>query len=42
VPVDEIVSSWQMVMLRGQRNGSAGERYGRSFEKPLVTVVKPY
>jgi hypothetical protein len=42
VPVDEIVSSWQMVMLPGQRDSSAGEKYGRSFEKPLVTAVTPY
>ena len=42
VPVDEIVSEWQMVMLHGQQNGVAGEQYGRSFEKPLVTAVTPY
>jgi uncharacterized membrane protein len=42
VPVDEIVSSWQMVMLPGQRDATAGEQYGRSFEKPLVTAVVPY
>jgi hypothetical protein len=42
VPLDEIVSSWQMVMLPGQRTGAAGEHYGRSFEKPLVTAVLPY
>ncbi|MDT7549941.1 MAG: hypothetical protein QOE84_2335, partial [Actinomycetota bacterium] len=42
VPLSEIVSSWQMVMLPGQRDGSAGERYGRSFEKPLVAAVVPY
>ena len=41
VPLDEIVSEWQMIMLRGQRDGTAGEQYGRSFEKPLVTVVAP-
>ena len=40
--VDEIVSEWQMVMLRGQKNADAGEQYGRSFEKPLVTAVVPY
>jgi hypothetical protein len=42
VPVDEIVSEWQMFMLPGARNGDAGEQYGRSFEKPLVTAVVPY
>jgi hypothetical protein len=31
-----------MVMLPGQRDASAGEKYGRSFEKPLVTAVVPY
>src|SRR4051794_6270141 len=39
VPVDEIVSEWQMVMLKGERDSSAGEQYGRSFEKPLVAAV---
>jgi hypothetical protein len=42
VPLDEIVSQWQMVMLPGQRDAMAGEQYGRSFEKPLVTGVVPY
>jgi hypothetical protein len=42
VPLTEIVSSWQMVMLPGQRNASVGEEYGRSFEKPLATAVVPY
>jgi hypothetical protein len=42
VPLDEIVSEWQMVMLHGQQNDGAGEQYGRSFEKPLVTAVVPY
>ena len=42
VPVDEIVSEWQIVMLKGARDGVAGEQYGRSFEKPLVTAVTPY
>lgn len=42
VPVDEIVSDWQMVMLHGQQTSSAGEQYGRSFEKPLVTAVVPF
>jgi hypothetical protein len=42
VPLDEIVSQWQMVMLPGQRDATAGEQYGRSFEKPLATAVLPY
>jgi hypothetical protein len=42
VPVDEIVSEWQMVMLPGERDGLAGEQYGRTFEKPLLTHVVPY
>jgi hypothetical protein len=42
VPVDEIVSIWHMVMLPGQRDATAGEQYGRSFEKPLVAVGVPY
>jgi hypothetical protein len=39
VPVDEIVSQWQMAFLRGNP-GNVGERYGRSFEKPLVATVQ--
>jgi hypothetical protein len=39
VPVDEIVSDWRMVMLPGDP-GNVGERYGRSFEKPLVATVQ--
>jgi hypothetical protein len=39
VPATEIVSNWQMIMLQGNP-GNVGERYGRSFEKPLVTVVR--
>ena len=39
VPVNEITSEWQMVMLPGERPASDGERYGRAFEKPLVTTV---
>jgi len=39
VPVTEIVSEWQMVMLKGDA-GNVGERYGRSFEKPLVPLVQ--
>ena len=38
-PVNEIVSDWRMVMLPGRRDASAGERYGRGFEKPLVALV---
>jgi hypothetical protein len=41
VPLTEIVSEWQMVMLPGERPASDGERYGRAFEKPLVTTVAP-
>jgi hypothetical protein len=41
VPLTEIVSEWQMVMLPGERPAADGERYGRSFEKPLVTTVEP-
>src|SRR3954464_15222995 len=39
VPVTEIVSEWQMVMLKGDP-GNVGERYGRSFEKPLIPLVQ--
>jgi hypothetical protein len=40
-PVNEIVSDWQMVMLEGDP-GNVGERYGRSFEKPLVPLVSDH
>lgn len=40
VPTTEIVSDWRMVMLPGDP-GNVGERYGRSFEQPLVPVVTP-
>jgi hypothetical protein len=40
-PVDEIVSDWQMVMLKGNP-GNVGEQYGRSFEKPLVPLVTDF
>jgi hypothetical protein len=40
VPATEIVSDWRMVMLPGDP-GNVGERYGRSFEQPLVPVVTP-
>jgi len=39
VPVDEIVFSQRQVFLTGQRDGSVGEQYGRSFEKPLVATA---
>jgi hypothetical protein len=38
-PVDEIVSDWRMVMLPGRVDASAGEEYGRGFEKPLESLV---
>ena len=40
VPLTEIVSDWNMVMLPGDP-GNVGEAYGRSFERPLVAVVHP-
>ena len=41
VPVlTEIVSDWRMVMLPGDP-GEVGDQYGRTFEKPLVPVVRP-
>jgi len=39
VPATEIVSDWTLVMLPGEQ-GNVGERYGRSFEHPLVTTVR--
>jgi hypothetical protein len=39
VPLTEIVSDWHMVLLPGDQ-GNVGERYGRSFEKPLVALVQ--
>jgi hypothetical protein len=42
LPVDEIVAQQRMVMLPGQRDGAAGEKYGREFEKPLVGTAAPY
>ena len=41
VPLNEIISDWSMVMLPGRRDASAGEKYGRSFEKPLVATASP-
>ena len=38
-PVDEIVSDWRMVMLPGRADATAGEQYGRGFEKPLLPLV---
>ena len=42
IPVDEVVSEQELVMLRGNHDASAGEQYGRSFEKPLVPTVGDY
>ncbi|HEY2635971.1 MAG TPA: hypothetical protein VGI54_01170, partial [Solirubrobacteraceae bacterium] len=42
VPLDEIVAEQRMVMLPGQCDGSAGERYGRGTEKPLISMALPY
>jgi hypothetical protein len=45
VPLTEMVSDWDLIMLppdQTWQDGQAvnvGERYGRQFEKPLVTVV---
>jgi hypothetical protein len=41
VPIDEVVSEQRMVLLPGDP-GNVGERYGRGFEKPLLTAVTPY
>jgi hypothetical protein len=41
VPLTEIVGEQRLVMLKGERDGSVGEAYGRGFEKPLVTVSLP-
>jgi hypothetical protein len=42
VPIDEIVSEQRMVMLPGDQNATAGETYGRGFEKPVIaTAVDP-
>src|SRR3712207_797944 len=32
VPLTEIVSDWQMVLLPGRHDATAGEKYGTSFE----------
>lgn len=39
VPVNEIVSSHRQVFLTGERDATAGEKYGRGFEKPLVVAA---
>jgi hypothetical protein len=44
VPLDEIVAEQRMVMLppapgEQEDDGSAGERYGRGFEKPLLAFA---
>ena len=41
VPATEIVGEQRMVMLPGFRDATAGEQYGRAFEKPLMAVVTP-
>jgi len=41
IPTTEIVSENRMVMLPGDQ-GDAGERYGRAFEKPLISAVTPF
>jgi hypothetical protein len=41
VPTTEMVAEQRMVMLPGFHDGSAGQRYGRTMEKPLVPVVSP-
>jgi hypothetical protein len=40
VPLTEIVGEQRLVVLPGDP-GNVGERYGRGFEKPLVTTVSP-
>jgi hypothetical protein len=41
VPLTEIVSDWDLVMLppSEENQGNVGEKYGRPLEKPLVAVV---
>ena len=41
VPVTEMVAEQRMVMLPGAQDITAGEQYGRGFEKPLVATVVP-
>ena len=40
VPVDEIVFSQRQVFLPGEHNATAGEKYGRGFEKPLLATAQ--
>ncbi|HEX9888357.1 MAG TPA: CehA/McbA family metallohydrolase [Nitriliruptorales bacterium] len=40
IPITEMISTQRMVLLPGDQ-GNVGERYGRGFEKPLVTRVGP-
>jgi hypothetical protein len=41
VPIDEIVVEHRQVFLPGNP-GNVGEKYGRSFEKPLIgTTLAP-
>jgi hypothetical protein len=41
IPVDQIVTDWDLVMLPPTKanQGNVGEQYGRELEKPLVPVV---
>ncbi len=41
VPVSEIVSDWDLIMLppTAENQGNVGEKYGRTLEKPLVAIV---
>ena len=39
VPTTEVVAEQRMVMLPGDRDATAGETYGRGFEKPLVATA---
>jgi len=41
VPLTEIVGEQRLVMLTGEHDASAGEAYGRGFEKPLVATTLP-
>ncbi len=38
VPVTQIVAEQRMVMLPGEGDWETGERYGRGFERPLLTT----
>jgi hypothetical protein len=40
VPIDEIVSEQDMVMLPGEQPGSVGESYGEAFEQPLTAEAQ--